>query len=55
MSGDILIIDGKNCGFTNKGIKYLTRCPKCDKENWAIGVYSGVCSWCGFDCNKEIL
>lgn len=27
---------------------YLTRCPKCQLENWAPAVASGQCSWCGY-------
>lgn len=31
----------------------MTRCPKCDKENYCLNVLSGVCTWCGFDANEE--
>ena len=26
---------------------YMVRCPKCNKENWAMAVASGQCAWCG--------
>lgn len=46
-------IDGKYAGFKSNGKTYLQRCPKCDKENYAMNVSSGICTWCGFDANKE--
>jgi len=30
----------------------LVRCPDCHKENYAINVLSGVCTWCGFNINE---
>ena len=27
----------------------LIRCPKCEKENYAPNVATGVCTWCGYD------
>lgn len=39
--------------FEANGKKYLVRCPKCGKENYALSVSSGRCAWCGFDSNKE--
>ena len=27
----------------------LVRCPKCDNENYAPSVASGICIWCGFN------
>ena len=30
---------------------YLIRCPSCGKENWAMFVASGICTWCGYDTN----
>jgi len=40
-----------------KGVEYypenntilLIRCPKCGKENYALNVASGICTWCGFN------
>lgn len=31
----------------------LIRCPKCGMENHAMNVMSGICTWCGFDANKN--
>lgn len=40
-------IDGKRVGFRDaEGQLYLTRCPKCERENWAMAVASGQCAWC---------
>jgi len=33
--------------------KLLVRCPKCNKENYALLVNSGVCIWCGYDINED--
>lgn len=53
MKNDRVEIDGKYAGFEGKnGFIFLQRCPKCDRENWAIAVASGTCSWCGFDANQ---
>jgi hypothetical protein len=30
----------------------LTRCPACHKENYAMNVSSGLCTWCPFDANE---
>ncbi len=35
------------------GKVYLVRCPKCERENYAPAVASGVCVWCGHDANKD--
>ena len=32
----------------------LIRCPKCNRENYAIAVASGCCCWCGFD-GRELM
>ncbi len=45
-----------------KGVEYypeedeilLMRCPKCNKENYALAVADGICVWCGFD-GRELL
>lgn len=39
--------------FEADGKKYLVRCPKCKRENYAMSVSSGICAWCGYDANKE--
>lgn len=51
---DNAYINGKCVGFyrDNGPFIYLQRCPKCDLENYAISVSSGVCAWCGHDVNK---
>lgn len=38
--------------FEADGKKYLVKCPKCYKENYAPAVSSGICAWCGYDANK---
>jgi ribosomal protein L37E len=42
-------------GFIGKelGKVYLTRCPKCLKENYLLNVSTGYCVWCGYDGNKD--
>jgi ribosomal protein L37E len=32
---------------------YMTKCPKCGKENYAMAVASGQCSWCSYKATKE--
>lgn len=34
--------------FVEKGKIYLVRCPKCDRENYAMTVATGQCVWCGY-------
>lgn len=42
-----------------KGIEYnngeliLIRCPKCDRENYALNVLTGICTWCGYNAHKD--
>lgn len=31
----------------------MTRCPKCQRENYALNVLSGICTWCGHDANMK--
>ncbi len=40
-------------GFLSNGKLYLTKCPKCLKENYYMGVTVGICSWCGYDGNND--
>lgn len=35
----------------DNGMKYIVRCPKCGKENWAPAVSKGKCVFCGYDAN----
>ena len=41
-------------GFISNGRLYLTRCPKCGLENYALNVSSGFCTWCGYDGNTDL-
>lgn len=36
------------------GTLAMSRCPVCEKENYAFNVLSGVCTWCGYDANGRI-
>jgi len=41
-------------GFIGKNGKvYLQYCPKCGLENYAMNVSLGICTWCGYDGNKD--
>lgn len=41
-------------GFVgDDGKVYLQRCPKCEKENWAMAVATGECCWCGYKAKEE--
>lgn len=43
-------------GFlSDDGRIFLTRCPKCEKENWAMAVASGQCCWCGHKVERNEL
>jgi ribosomal protein L37E len=32
---------------------YMVRCPKCNKENYALNVASGECTWCGYVATQD--
>lgn len=34
--------------------KSLVRCPACRRENYAMNVSSGYCTWCPFTANDEV-
>jgi hypothetical protein len=36
-----------------KGRICITRCPACERENYAMNVLSGYCTWCPFNANGE--
>ena len=36
-----------------KGRLYLSRCPKCKRENWIMFVAAGQCAWCGWEESDE--
>ena len=32
----------------------MVKCLKCEQENYALNVLSGICTWCGFDANEKL-
>lgn len=36
------------------GKRALVRCEECHNENYAINVLTGICTWCGYDINKDL-
>ena len=38
---------------TDAGTIGLIRCPLCGKENYAMNVSSGICTWCPFNANEK--
>ena len=57
---DVWWVDQNNTqwgyGYRGKGKEHicLTRCPECARENYAIAVSAGICTWCNFDANVEL-
>ncbi len=48
------LLADKHQNFKNEhGRICLVRCPKCKRENYAMNVMSGICTWCGFDANAD--
>jgi len=44
----------KGCFWVKEeGTLYMERCPKCERENYAPAVASGICAWCGWDVNRS--
>jgi ribosomal protein L37E len=43
----------KGSGFISKkdGNIGLERCPICGRENYAMNVLSGICTWCGYNAH----
>ena len=38
----------------NDGPQYfLQRCPSCDRENYALNVAVGICTWCGYEASEK--
>ena len=35
------------------GEVFLVRCPKCGRENYALNVTLGICTWCGYNANEH--
>lgn len=55
-------VDGVEKGFGYKPRKEygdrtiaLQRCPMCGRENYAMNVSSGQCSWCPFNANDCVI
>lgn len=45
----------KGCFWAeDREMLYMERCPSCLAENYAPNVASGICTWCGYDVNKEV-
>jgi len=38
---------------SDDGRIFMTRCPKCHRENYAPAVSAGICAWCGYDANED--
>ena len=49
----IFYYESLNFKLKNDDKHALVNCPECHKENYAVNVLSGVCTWCGFDINGE--
>jgi hypothetical protein len=47
---------GKGRGYIGlkSGSLGLTRCPACERENWALAVATGQCCWCGWAYTGEL-
>ena len=43
-------LKGKN--FRKDGKTYCIQCQKCGRENYAMNVTTGICTWCGEDHNS---
>ena len=50
---NLVYFNGMVIGFRSNGKLYLTRCPQCERENYAPSVASGQCAWCGWEEEKE--
>ena len=49
----LLMIEEIKGTFKLDNEKYdLIRCPKCNQENYAMIVMSGICCWGGVNANK---
>ena len=42
-----------NAWKSDKGGIYMTRCYDCGKENYALNVITGICTWCGYKATEE--
>ena len=49
------IYSGLGSGYEKgDGSLGMIRCFACGKENYIPSAHSGICAWCGYDCNEEI-
>lgn len=49
------IVRGNGNGFlTKEGKIAMVRCFECGRENYAMNVLSGRCTWCGYNANKAL-
>ena len=39
--------------YGKDGNPYLVRCPKCKRENYAMNVATGKCTWCDYVAPKK--
>lgn len=41
--------------YQDDGTIAMTRCPdpECKRENYCMNVLSGICTWCGYDSNRD--
>lgn len=53
MNESIILADGVEYYPETKDF-LLLRCPKCGKENYALNVAKGICTWCGYDAHELI-
>lgn len=40
--------------YPEEKVLLLLTCPKCGKENYALNVAQGICTWCGYDAHDLI-
>jgi len=43
----------KGLWLSDDGKIFMSRCPECGLENYAMCVSSGTCAWCGYDATKD--
>ena len=49
-----LVLGGITIGFVEPdGKLFLTRCGRCELENWTMSVARGACAWCGWTVKVE--
>ena len=48
---NIELTETSSPNFHSEGKAYLVLCPKCHRENYAMNVSVGICTWCGYDLN----